>query len=413
MKSKLLLLSTIYYLLSTFLLTGCAQKDQAPKELVMWLVGSEGQAQTINELSKQFFQETGTAVRCEAISWGEAHSKYLTSIAGGVVPDIGTMGLTWGTEFGSLGAMVNLTESFPQELEEIKNKTFQGIWASTEYLGNVFAIPFDLSVQVLYYRNDIILKPPQTWEELTQTLVQLHTQNKGMIFDWGSLSWIGFSPYLWQAGGDFYTPDGTDSALTSPEAEKALRFFVELYTKYHVPKTQIPVEQGMRTGDFPLAISGNWKIDGLRLGAPEIKEKWDIALLPAGPTGKHTTFIGGRVMGIFAQSKRRKEAWEFIKFLFRPDTQVKLYEAAQATQETYLPPNMETWDKLPMSPKFKEILKQQVLEAKGPPSVLGWDSSTRFIDEAIQKVVLEAAAPNEALSIAAYEMKKYIGKIGE
>jgi ABC-type glycerol-3-phosphate transport system substrate-binding protein len=118
-------------------------------------------------------------------------------------------------------------------------------------------------------------------------------------------------------------------------------------------------------------------------------------------------------MGIFAQSKRRKEAWEFIKFLFRPDTQVKLYEAAQATQETYLPPNMETWDKLPMSPKFKEILKQQVLEAKGPPSVLGWDSSTRFIDEAIQKVVLEAAAPNEALSIAAYEMKKYIGKIGE
>src|SRR3990167_6447084 len=94
-------------------LAGCGQSGKGlpvEKEIMMWLVGSEGQAQTIIEISEEFYKRTKIRVRCEAISWGEAHSKYLTSIAGGVAPDIGTMGLTWGTEFGALGAMVNLNQ---------------------------------------------------------------------------------------------------------------------------------------------------------------------------------------------------------------------------------------------------------------------------------------------------------------
>ena len=130
--------------------------------------------------------------------------------------------------------------------------------------------------------------------------------------------------------------------IDSAEAVLAMKFFSELYFKYNVPKTKIPLEQGMRTGDFPLAISGNWKIDGLRLSAPEIAGKWSIATLPKGPTGKMTAFIGGRIMGIFEQSTHKKEAWEFIKFLFKPETQEKLYEAALTKQDTYLPPSMKT-----------------------------------------------------------------------
>lgn len=394
MRNFYLFFCVLCALLGISVITGCSPREEVAvgtKKLVVWLVGSEGQAQSINELGKEFAKEKGEdiIVNCDSVSWGEAHSKYLTSIAGGVVPDVGMMGLTWGTEFGTLGAMVNLAEEYSEDLNQMKKDIFPGMWESIEYKGMVFGIPFDLSEQIMYYRSDIVEKPPRTWEELINLLVILNAQDKGMIFDWGSVSWIGLSPFLWQAGGDFYNEAKTEVTLDTPQAKEAFTFFTELYTKYYVPKTSIPVEQGMRTGDFPLAISGNWKIDGLRLGAPEIAGKWRIAELPKGPSGKRTTFIGGRIMGIFKQSKNKDLALEFVKFLFRPEIQVKLYTSAQEKQDTYLPPNMETWRLLPMDPEFRNVLKAQALDAKGPPSVLSWEESTLFIDQAIQKIILE------------------------
>ena len=401
----LVLLFTVYC--SLFTITGCASKSEnaargATKdvEITMWLIGSEGQALTIKELSNDFYAKTKIKVKCDAISWGDAHSKYLTSIAGGVAPDIGTMGLTWGTEFGNLGSMVDLKAAYPDEIKSMKESVFSGLWDSIEHRGHVFGIPFDMTEYILYYRNDIISKPPKNWEELAALLAELNTKGKGMIFDWGSLSWIGYSPFLWQAGGDYYNHDYSNVTIDSPEAAAGLKFFSELYTKYNVPKTKIPLEQGMRTGDFPIAISGNWKIDGLRLSAPEIAGKWSIAVLPKGPTGKRTAFIGGRIMGVFSQSKHKEEAWMFIKYLFTPEIQEKLYEAALTKQDTYLPPSKRTWNMLKMESEFKRTLVEQANDAKGPPPVASWDSAAKYVDEAIQKVVLQNGDPAKELEIA-------------
>lgn len=407
----------ILALAGCFLFTGCSGKSTQDKaaaevkkdiEITMWLIGSEGQAITIKELAQGFHKKTNIKVKCEALSWGDAHSKYLTSIAGGVAPDIGTMGLTWGTEFGNLGAMVDLNAAYPNEVRTMRQSVFSGLWNSIEYKGKIFGIPFDMTEYVLYYRNDIISEPPKDWNELTSLLADLKNKGKGMIFDWGSLSWIGYSPYLWQAGGDYYNEDYSKVTIDSAEAAAALKFFAELYTRYNIPKTKIPLEQGMRTGDFPIAISGNWKIDGLRLSAPEIAGKWSISTLPKGPTGKMTAFIGGRIMGIFTQSKRKEEAWMFINYLFTPEVQEKLYEAALTKQDTYLPPSKKTWDILKMNEEFKKVLVAQANDAKGPPPVTNWDSSAKYIDEAIQKVVLQNGDAKKELEIAKPQLEKLL-----
>ncbi len=386
---------------------GCGGNQRADNELLVWLVGSEAQAKAINRVAASFGERHGMTVRCEAISWGDAHSKYLTSVAGEIAPDIGMMGLTWGTEFGSLGAMVDLREAYPEDTEKIKRDTFLGLWEAVQYRDHVYGIPFDMSLQLLYYRTDIVRRAPQTWSDLTDLLTKLHKESEqSMILDWGNLSWIGYAPFLWQQGGEFYDSAHQVSALDQPEARAALQFYASLYTHYHVPKTNIPVEQGLRTGDFPLAISGNWKLLGLELGAPEIAGRWSIAPLPAGPSGRRTAFIGGRVMGIFTQSTHQDVAWELIKFLFEPAIQLQLYEEAVASQDSYLPPNIVTWEGLPMKMQFRDVLKQQAMDAKGPPSALGWDDSTRFIDRAIQRVVLEGADPAIELGKAAKEISK-------
>ncbi len=379
-------------------------------EIIMWLIGSEGQALTIRELAEDFYKKTNIKVKCDAISWGDAHSKYLTSIAGGVAPDIGTMGLTWGAEFGNLGAMVDLRADYPQDIASIKESVFSGLWDSVEHNGKVYGIPFDMTEYVLYYRSDIIGRPPRTWDELKNILVDLGKSGKGMLFDWGSLSWIGYSPFLWQAGGDYYNKDYTEVTVDSPQGVAAMNFFADLYRKYNVPKTKIPLEQGMRTGDFPIAISGNWNIDDIRLSAPEIAGKWSIATLPQGPTGKKTGFIGGRIMGIFTQSRHKEAAWQFIKYLFGPEVQNRLYEAALAKQDTYLPPRMKTWDILKMDPKFKTVLVEQANDAKGPPPVRSWDSASKYVDEAIQKVVLKNSDVAKELAAAKLGLQRSLKK---
>ncbi len=384
--------------------SGCGAEKPQKNEIIMWLVGSEGLAKTITGLGKDFTRETGVSVYCYAISWGEAHSKYLTSIAGGVTPDIGTMGLTWGMEFGELGAMVDLSKEYPEDVMLLEEKTFPSLLESTRGESKVFGIPFDISEHVMFYRTDIVPEPPATWDELIETLRGLRAQNKSMILDWDSLEWIAYSPFLWQAGGSYYNKDYTKVTLDTPEAAAALDFLRQLYLE-GVPKTKVPLVQGMRTGDYPLAISGNWNIMRMTLGAPEMKGKWSIAMLPEGPSGKRTAFIGGRVLGIFSSSKMKDQSWEFIKFLFKPENQIKIYQDSIETEDAYLPPNMDTWRHLPMDRKFRDVLENQAKDAKGPPPVLAWDSSIRFVNHAIQMVVLKNASSEEELAKATKEMQ--------
>jgi multiple sugar transport system substrate-binding protein len=398
------MVSILVILVYAFSCVGCG-KTVKREELVMWLAGSEAQAQTIMKLSSEFTEKTGKKVICQAISWGNAHSKYLTSIAGGVTPDIGTMGLTWGMEFGELGAMVDLNSEFPEGITELAKKNFPGIVESTRIGAKRYGVPLDMSEHVMYYRTDIIPQPPENWDELMLLLKKLKAEERGMVIDWGSSEWIEFAPFLWQAGGGFFNSDYTKVTIDEPEAIAALTYFAQLYTN-GVPKTTVPLEQGMRTGDYPLAISGSWKIISLTLGAPEIKGKWAVAMLPRGPSGKRTAFVGGRMMGIFSASSMKDEAWEFIKFLSRADIQTKLYEASLETEDSYLPPNMDSWKNLPMDGKFKKVLERQARDAKGPPPVLGWNSVTRFINHAIQMVLFRGADPATQLKKAASEIRK-------
>lgn len=398
-------LIVVLFIAIFFSVSGCRSKVEQPNELLIWHIGPESQARTIMEISKEFTEETGVKVVCQAISWGNAHSKYLTSIAGEVTPDIGTMGLTWGMKFGELGAMVDLREEFPEDVARLEKDIFTGILHSTRIGNKVYGIPFDLSEHIMYYRTDIIQSPPKTWDELLAVVKDLKKQNKGMLIDWGSLEWIGYSPFLWQAGGAYYNDNYTKVTLNTPEAAEGLDFFNSLYME-GTPKTMVPIEQGMRTGDYPLAISGNWKIISLTVGAPEIKGKWAISMLPKGPSGKRTALIGGRIMGIFSRSKKKDIAWQFIKFMFAPENQIKIYEASLETEDAYLPPNMKTWKDLPMDVAYKKVLEQQARDAKGPPPVISWDAGTRFVNHAIQMVVLKGASAREELAKATVEMQR-------
>lgn len=402
---------SICILFSILLVFGCAKKEKWTNTLTLWHVGSEEEAQIIKFLADKYFTpQTGINVICESISWSEAHTKYLTAIAGEVLPDLGTMGLTWAAEFGHKGAMVELYEKFPEDTKVLKNNTFPSIWKSVEANNKIYGIPFDLTVQLMYYRKDIIPNMPKTWQELTDTLKKLNEKNKSMMIAWGSLDWIGFSPFLWQAGGDYYDSSGTKSIINSKEALVALEFFRDLYKRYKVPTSGENFGANFRSGEYPLGMCGNWLINSFPYEMPELEGKWSIALLPKGPSGKRTSFIGGRVIGIFKNSKNVDKAFEFIKFLSKPEIQKEIYIEVAKTKNIYLPPNISIWEELPIKEEFRKIMFEQIKEAKGPPAVLGWDDSTKYVVEAIQNVIIGNKPAQEELEKCEKKLNELIVK---
>ena len=169
-----------------------------------------------------------------------------------------------------------------------------------------------------------------------------------------------------------------------------------------------PEAPGKRSRDKKTKMSSRREhpTDPRRCVQPPAARRWAVGLLPKGPSGKRISFLGGRTLVIFSHSPHRAQAWEFLRYLFEPEVQKKLYEDGLATQDAYLPPNMASWEALPMEPAMKAVLKQQALEAKGPPAVVGWTETTHNLEEAIQNVILKGVDPKVALTEASDAMNR-------
>jgi ABC-type glycerol-3-phosphate transport system substrate-binding protein len=233
--------------------TGPAEK----KHVLFWHVGSEEEAQILQRLAQEkFTSQTGIEVQCESMAWAEAHSKYLTAMAGDVTPDIGTMGLTWGTEFGSKGQMVDLRKTYPDDLGVLQAGTFPSIWEAVEYRGAVYSLPFDMTLQLMYYRKDLVPTAPATWDDLVATLKRLAPKKQGLLMDWGSMDWIGFAPFLWQAGGDYYNADKTSSNLDQPGSRNSVVLLRGPLSKIRCAQSRSGRGSGDEVGRFSLGDIG-------------------------------------------------------------------------------------------------------------------------------------------------------------
>ncbi len=61
-----------------------------------------------------------------------------------------------------------------------------------------------------------------------------------------------------------------------------------------------------------------------------------------------------------------------------------------------------------MRPEFKKVLVDQANDAQGPPPVASWDSCSKYVDEAIQKVVLQSADSQNELDVATAELNRFL-----
>jgi len=214
-----------------------------------------------------------------------------------------------------------------------------------------YALPEQWSGNYLFYNKRLFAEagvpaPPRTWEqpwsfaEFLETARALTKRNRsGRATQWGFVNM--FVSYY--SAGLFAMNNGVPwaSPLKNPTHFnfgddafiEAVQFYADLANKHKVAPNASEV-QSMSTPDLfaagkaAIAMGGHWRYqtfiraDGL---------DFDVAPLPVGPWRQgqpaHSN-IGSTGLAISASSRRKEEAWEFVKFATGPVGQALIGESS-------------------------------------------------------------------------------------
>lgn len=385
------------------------------EKLTVWLVGDENAPKVLEPAIAAFkAKRPGVEFEVRAFPWGEALAKYRDAVATRRGPDILTGGLSYGIELGAKGGLIDLSKKAPDLIVQMFKTANRNIGRSMiSTTGPVYTVPYDLSIQLQYYRTDLVSKPPATWADfIAEVQKQQAAGRKGWAQQWGNLSWLGYFPYLMQAGGALYDTDCTRATINSPEALKALQFYTSLYSQLHAPSDGWPdIETGLESGAYPLAQSGSWVTAGLDATRKKLVGKWSVAKLPAGPNGRSTAFIGGSVMGVTSFARNQDLAISFLRNVYDRGVAMSMVNGALKQNILWLPAGREdVIETADLPSNIKQALMVQLKDAEGAPPCLGWEQVSDEVSGLIKQVATSGADPAKALQRAETAMNRALMK---
>ncbi len=256
------------------------------------------------------------------------------------------------------GVAWDLTE----ELEQRGIDTTTDVWPAIQPVGTrhgrVYGFPANIAVDALWFHKDLFAqagvpypKGPWTWQEFLPLAKRMTVRDRrGRIMQFGLLyDWWQWPQFISQWGGHLYTPDGTRSAIDSPEAIAAIQFLHDLMYEYHVMPT--PVDEAA------MATQGGWGSGtityfGAKKGAMAFGGRWWLCTLrdyhglhlgaTEGPHGAQRVYRAyGRATLVNRYSPRREQALDFVSYEADKDYNLLINRQADALaaviRDNYLP----------------------------------------------------------------------------
>ena len=340
--------------------------------LSVWVIRPVQYVETMQQIvDKSFTPKTGVKVN---LSIMPSEQKLILANASGKSPDL-ALGVAFYTpyDFAIRGAVKNLLD-FKDFLP----------WYNSEFnLESLLPLCFDNGVYgavetqdfyVLIYRKDILqkfgLSVPDTWDDVRAMMPVL--RQYGMSFNTvlsnmtGIRNFTGTSPFIYQAGGALYTPDGTASAFTQKNTAAGFKDMTDLFRVYSVP-TYIPsFFNGLRYGTVPLGIGTFSTYLQMQVAAPELASQWGIALAPGTRNGdevlRYQNADGTAGMVFKTDDATERKAFDLLKWWLSADTQT---EFAYSMQSQYGPEfqwntaNVKAFENLSYPPEHKTVILEQ------------------------------------------------------
>lgn len=387
----------------------------ATDALRFWAFGREGEV--VAELVRDFEREhPGAPIRVQQIPWSAAHEKLLTAIVGRATPDMAAMGNTWVPEMVTLGALAPLDAFVARAADMDSTGHFPGIWATNVVDGGLYGIPWYVDTRVLFYRRDILARAgyarmPDDWREWRAAMQAVRRvmgpRHYGIYLplnEWPPQVILGL-----QGGSPLVTLEGF-GAFADTGFARAFDFLVSLYRDGLAPpvsNTEVAnLYQEFGRGTFAMYITGPWNIGEFRRRLPpELQDAWTTAPLP-GPTGAASgvSLAGGCSLVVFRASRHQERAWELMRYLSRPDVQVKFYRLTGD-----LPARREAWnDPALADDREARAFRIELGRAVPTPMIPEWEEVTTKIMDQTEAAVRGGVSAAQALAKLDHDVNRLL-----
>jgi sn-glycerol 3-phosphate transport system substrate-binding protein len=394
-------------------------------ELEFWyaLAGSSGQA--VEALVEQFntshpnIQVTATYQG----SYAQVMGKVWNAIyAEQTMPHVAQVG--GGPLLGETGSIVPITEFTDGPNGIDRSLIHDAFWGYNTTGGQIWSMPFNNSVPVLYYNRDLFVaagldpdKPPTTWDEVIeygQKLTQ-DTDDNGQIDQWGynthsDTHWY-LSAMFMGNGAQIVNEEQTEVLYNSPEGVEMLQLWDDFVNEYQIMP---PVQHREAKGDFMAGKSGMLlrSSSGIPSTAEEVAFDLGVAMVPAVAGRDPVAPVGGASLVIFKNDDQAilDATWEFVKFMTSPEASLYL-----STHSGYVSIYKEALEWPEMQAYLEEHPLQRVpieeLEySHAIPVFSALGTSDGALRRAVESVELQAASPQEALDEAKIVVDKNIAE---
>jgi multiple sugar transport system substrate-binding protein len=325
--------------------------------LTVAILGTAQDAEARAGLVKAFnAQHPDIAVRIIAVQgqdWSDFFAKILTMEAAGTPPDVCVVA----TEGAQLFAerLAHPLDSYVRrdatEIQEYFNDVHPSLVEAFMYQGSLFQLPMDFNAANVYYNTGALAKagierPADNWttDDFLDVARAMRKGNSGAFlpFFWTNRLWGGVVPWLYinntsflnetkSPGGEwlwskFYANDPTAkarsggyqwleaSADTPPVAES----FEYLRQMIGENLSSVPAQGGgnelvgrFSSGVVGMTPAGGFWVEGLNEGGMG-ENDFDVSFFPKWKSQRHQFGAAGYAM--MRTSKRKDEAWEWIKF---------------------------------------------------------------------------------------------------
>lgn len=386
------------------LLVACCSK----KKFVFAVGGAPNEVKFWEELVKEFEEETGINVEIlrQPIDTDQRRQNLSVALkAKRPDPDVFLMDIAWLAQFDKSGWL----EPLEKKKNGISTKDFFGT-----YKDNFVALPVYVDGGLLYYRKDMIEKPPETWDELVKIAIEVQRKERRGNPNFYGFVWQGaqyeglvcnFLEFASSFGGGI-TIKGEKLFINTPENLKALKFMHDLIHEFKVSPPNTFTE--MREEEVRIffqegnaLFERNWpyawalhKKAGLKFG---------VAPLPR--LKRNASTLGGWHIGISKFSDEKEKSWKLLKFIVSYRIQKKLALKLgwnPGLKSIYEDP--EILRKLPHFATLRNVFRNLVAR----PTIPYYTQISEVIQKYINAALAGRVTPEKALMKAEKEAQKII-----
>lgn len=392
-----------------------------------------------NLVSEQFTPEYGIKVNINMVA-GSSEGLIMPRYVAGTAPDV-AISISPGNvfEFAIRGALLDVSRFETTTYNGVEVLGFEDLWKKKTdgiqsyhdqafvpylYQGKYYAFPETQNWSALFYRTDIFetlgLQPPDTWNDIYEMLPTLTNNGYNFCYNYGV---GGYTPFLYQHGGDFYDADAMKSALNTEAAYEGFMEFANLYNQYNFVYAA-NFYMRFKSGEMPVGIADMAFYQQLNYSAPELNGKWAMTVVPGHIRVNEETgesYVDRSLNGIGTcciivnkdkepeKDRHYDESWAFLQWWLSDSVQTEYGREVEATfgvASRWNPANMVATQTLPYTQEELDVINAQWAHLKESPNTMGGYYTSRYLLTALNQAVIQGLSGRIALEDAVKEINK-------